>query len=66
MPREIGALGMLFPSLLIVMLICAAMFVLLDLALSKVGLYRHVWHPSLFRASLFLALFSASGLILAR
>ncbi|MEN5221606.1 DUF1656 domain-containing protein [Stenotrophomonas sp. TWI602] len=66
MPREIGFLGMLVPGLLPILLACAVLFVGLDLTLSRTGLYRHVWHPSLFRASLFLALFSAAGLTLGR
>lgn len=66
MPREIGFLGMLAPGLLLILLGCTVLFVGLDLVLSRTGLYRHVWHPSLFRASLFLAMFSAAGLILGR
>jgi hypothetical protein len=56
--------SLLVPSLLPLFLGCVAAFIALDLVLSRVGLYRHVWHPALFRASLFTTLFGALGMLL--
>lgn len=62
MPREIAFHGVLLPSLLIVFLGCLLLMVLLDLLAGRLGFYRHVWHPSLFRLALFVCLFSAVAL----
>jgi hypothetical protein len=64
MPREIAFFSLLVPGLLPILVSCAAAFVGLDLVISRLGWYRHVWHPALFRASLFAALFAAVGLLL--
>lgn len=64
MPREIAILGFLTPALLLILLGSIALFVLLDLGLSRLGLYGHVWHASLFRAALFTSLFCVAGLLL--
>jgi len=64
MPREIAFQGVLLPGLLVVFIGCLALMVLLDLAIGRLGLYRHVWHPSLLRLALFACLFSAVGLLL--
>jgi hypothetical protein len=37
----------LVPALLPVFLGCALLMMLLDLAVGRLGLYRHVWHPAL-------------------
>lgn len=64
MPREISLFGLLLPSLLPILIGCVVVFIALDLVLSRWDLYRHVWHPALFRGALLLALFSAAGLLL--
>ena len=64
MPRDIAVFSLLIPSLLPLFLGCVVVFIALDLGLSRLGLYRHVWHPSLFRASLFTTLFAAVGMVL--
>jgi hypothetical protein len=64
MPREIALHGVLVPGLLPVFIGCLLLMVLLDLLLGRLGLYRRVWHPSLFRLALFVCLFSAAGLLL--
>ncbi|MEO8780201.1 MAG: DUF1656 domain-containing protein [Rhodanobacter sp.] len=64
MPRDMAVFSLLVPSLLSIFLGCVAVFIALDLLLSRVGLYRHVWHPALFRASLFTTLFAAIGMLL--
>jgi protein AaeX len=64
MPREIAVFSLLVPGLLFILLGCAPVFVCLDLLLSRLGCYRFVWHPALFRASLFTVLFCIAGLLL--
>ena len=66
MPPEIELFGVLMPSLLPVFLLSLVAMVVLDLAIGRVGLYRHLWHPSLFRFALFVCLFGAAGLLLIR
>jgi protein AaeX len=62
MPRELSFGGVLLPGLLAVFLACLLLMVLVDLVAGRLGLYRHVWHPSLFRFALFVCLFGAAGL----
>ena len=66
MPHEISFHGVLLPGLLLVFLGCLLLMVLLDLVVGRLGLYRLVWHPSLFRFALFVCLFGAAGLLLLR
>ena len=66
MPREIAFYGALIPGLLPVFVGCLALMVPLDLVLGRLGLYRHVWHASLFRLALFVCLFGSAGLLLIR
>lgn len=64
MPREIALYGVLMPGLLPVFIGCLLLMVLLDLLLGRLGFYRYVWHPSLFRLALFVCLFGSAGLLL--
>jgi protein AaeX len=64
MPREIAIGTLLLPSLLPILLGCVLVFVAMDLLISRLGVYRFVWHPALFRASLFTVLFCIAGLLL--
>jgi hypothetical protein len=66
MPHEIAIYGVLVPGLLPVFLGCLLLMVLLDMLVGRLGLYRHVWHPSLFRLALFVCLFGVAGLLLIR
>lgn len=66
MPHEVSFHGVLIPGLLAVFIGCLLLMVLLDLLVGRLGLYRHVWHPSLFRLALFVCLFGAAGLLLLR
>lgn len=66
MPPEIEWFGILMPALLPVFLLSFAVMVVLDLAIGRAGLYRRLWHPSLFRFALFVCLFGAAGLLLIR
>jgi hypothetical protein len=58
---DINIFTFLIPGLLFVLLGCVPIFVCMDLALAHAGVYRHVWHPALFRASLFVALFCGAS-----
>ncbi|EIT68298.1 MULTISPECIES: DUF1656 domain-containing protein [Hydrocarboniphaga] len=64
MAPELAFDGVLFPSLLPVFLISALIFWPLETLLTRAGVYRWLWHPSLARLSLFILLFA--GLALAR
>lgn len=64
MPREIDVLSLLVPSLLPLFLGCAMVYWIVDRALARMGLFRQVWHPALFRASLFVRVFSGVSLLL--
>ncbi|MGN2246615.1 DUF1656 domain-containing protein [Frateuria sp. GZRR35] len=66
MPPEIELFGVMMPSLLPVFLLSFVVMVVLDLAIGRAGLYRRLWHPSLFRFALFVCLFGAAGLLLIR
>ncbi|CAM2159715.1 MULTISPECIES: DUF1656 domain-containing protein [Paraburkholderia] len=64
MPREIEWFSLLVPGLLPILAGCVLLFVIVDLACARIGVYRHVWHPGLFRVALFAALFSGVALLL--
>lgn len=64
MPREIAIFSLFVPTLLPILVGCALAFVALDLLISRLGWYRFVWHPALFRAALFTVLFCSTGLLL--
>ncbi|SCU74931.1 conserved hypothetical protein [Cupriavidus necator] len=66
MPREIALASILMPSLLPVFVGCLLLYLLVDRLLVRLGVYRRVWHPALFRASLFISIFSGIGLALWR
>lgn len=63
MPRELEFQGILFPTLLLILALAAALFWILDGALARTGLYRQVWHASLLRVCLFVCVFGVMGLI---
>jgi protein AaeX len=64
MPREIELFSLLVPALVPILACCVLGYVVLDTACAKLGIYRFVWHPSLFRVALFAALFSGASLLL--
>lgn len=66
MPREISLFGILLPSLLVVFLLSAAIHVGIDWLCGHLGVYRHVWHRSLFRLSLLVCIFGAVALLIYR
>ena len=56
MTEELDILGVYVPSLLIWMLLALLIGSLVRRGLARAGLYRHVWHPPLFDAAIFLLL----------
>jgi hypothetical protein len=66
MPREIAFFDALVPSLLLVFLASLLLQWGLDWLVGRFGVYRHVWHPPLFRLALFVCLFGGLGLLAMR
>ena len=64
MPREVALADALVPGLLLIYLGCLLVLWGIDTLIGRYGLYRYVWHPSLFRVAVFFLLFGAAGLLL--
>lgn len=62
--RETAIEGLLLPSLMVIFLAVIALTWGLDRLVAKLGLYDWIWHPSLFRVSLFILLFSGFALVI--
>ncbi|WP_266160345.1 DUF1656 domain-containing protein [Dyella silvatica] len=65
-PHEVALFDALVPGLLLVFLLCMMLLWAVDAVVGRFGLYRFVWHPSLFRLALFVCMFGAAGLLLLR
>jgi len=63
MPREIDAFDAVVPTLLFVFLASLLVQWGVDWLFGRFGLYRHVWHPPLFRLAVFACVFAGLGLI---
>ncbi|MGV4630253.1 hypothetical protein AQ808_30360 [Burkholderia pseudomallei] len=63
MPRDLAILDAYVPTVVLMFVIGAFATWLIDRLLAYTGLYRVVWHPSLFRASLLVSI--CGGLSLA-
>jgi hypothetical protein len=66
MSREFAVLGAYFPTLVPLCIGGAALAWLVDRLLAMSGLYRFVWHPALFRASLLVCICALLGLAVYR
>lgn len=66
MPRDIALLGAYIPAMVPLCIAGAALTWAIDRLLGAAGLYRVVWHPSLFRASLLVIVCGALGLAVYR
>jgi hypothetical protein len=64
--REVALFDALVPTLFLVFLVSVVLQTLLDRVMGHYGVYRHVWHPPLFRLSIFFCLFSTCGLLVLR
>nr|WP_170845274.1 DUF1656 domain-containing protein [Chitinasiproducens palmae] len=60
--RESVLFGVYVPTLLLAFIAAAGLSWVLDRILTRVGAYRYLWHPSLFRLSLFACVFGVLGL----
>ena len=66
MPRDTAILEAYVPTLLLVFVAGALITWAIDRALALTGIYRVVWHPALFRASLLVCVCGALGLAVYR
>lgn len=57
MPREIALGDALVPGLLVLFVVSLLVLWALDAVAGRFGLYRLVWHPSLFRLAVFVCVF---------
>ena len=64
MPREFALFGVLLPTLLPLFILSIALQTALDRVFGWLGVYRMVWHPSLARLCIFIAIFGALSLSL--
>ncbi|MBU9589654.1 DUF1656 domain-containing protein [Burkholderia multivorans] len=60
---EVSFASLLIPGLLPTFIGCGVAFWIIDRAIARSGLYQHVWHPALFRVSMFMCLFCCTGLL---
>ncbi|CAN7406845.1 DUF1656 domain-containing protein [Trinickia sp. LjRoot230] len=66
MPRELVIFGAYVPAMVPLCIASAALAWIADRLLATTGLYRFVWHPSLFRASVLVGICGALGLAVYR
>lgn len=64
MLREVAIGGALVPGLLVLFVGCLLLQWAVSTVVGRLGWYRYVWHPPLFRIALFGCLFGAAGLLL--
>ncbi len=62
--RDVSIGGAYVPMLMLLFIGCALLTWLIDLLIAKAGGYRYIWHPPLFRVSLFTCLLSVASLAL--
>ena len=66
MPRDIAVFDAYVPAIVLLFVAGAALTWVLDRVIAYPGLYRVVWHPSLFRASLLVCVCGVLGLAVYR
>jgi hypothetical protein len=66
MPREVAVFDAYVPAIVLLCIAGAALTWLLDRVIAYTGLYRVVWHPNLFRASLLVCVCGVLGLTVYR
>jgi hypothetical protein len=62
MPRDLAVPDAYVPTILLMFVIGGLLAWTVDRVLARTGLYRYVWHPCLFRASLLVCICAALGL----
>jgi len=63
MQSELDFLGVFVPKLAVWFVLSLALFVPVDTALARLGVYRLFWHAALARFALFVSLVCGSGLV---
>ena len=66
MPRDIAVFDAYVPAIVLLFVAGAALTWVLDRVIAYTGLYRVVWHPSLFRAILLVFVCGVLGLAVYR
>ncbi len=66
MPREISFFDAYIPTVLLLAVVAAALTVVIDRLLVRVGFYALTWHPALFRVSMFVCFTALLGLYVYR
>ncbi|CAB3690863.1 Protein AaeX [Paraburkholderia sediminicola] len=66
MPRDIAVFDAYVPAIVLLFVAGAVLTWMLDRVIAYTGLYRVVWHPSLFRASLLVCVCGVLGLAVYR
>jgi protein AaeX len=66
MPRDVAFLDAYIPAIVLLFILGSAITWVLDSVLARAGLYRVVWHPSLFRVSLLVIVCCVLGLAVYR
>jgi protein AaeX len=66
MPRDISILEAYVPTILLLFVLGGMATWIIDRVIALTGLYRVVWHPSLFRASLLVCVCCALALAVYR
>lgn len=66
MPREIAVFDAYVPAVVLLFILGAVLTWMLDRLIAVTGVYRIVWHPSLFRASLLVCVCGLLGLAVYR
>lgn len=66
MPREIAVFDAYVPAVVLLFIAGAMLTWVLDRLVALTGVYRYVWHPSLFRASLLVCVCGLLGLAVYR
>ena len=62
MPRDIAVFDAYVPTIVLLFIAGAVLTWVLDRVIAYTGVYRVVWHPSLFRASLLVCVCGVLGL----
>lgn len=62
MPREISFFDAYVPTLLLAVMVAGVLALVVDRILVWLGAYNLVWHPALFRVSLFTCIAALLGL----
>lgn len=57
-------LGNEIPTMVVIFIIVGIVQILINRILADLGVYNYVWHPGLFRTALFVALFTATSLLI--